>query len=134
MSGPLGKQLPNWLEKGRCIAHTSPTNRKAYERSIRYYQQRFQATPDWLSEDQKQAIRDIYRECKALRKQGKNVVVDHIVPLISPYVCGLEAPWNLQIISESENARKGNKEWPGKAGRNMDMFRGFEPQQLSLAI
>jgi hypothetical protein len=37
--------------------------------------------------------------------------VDHIVPLISPVVCGLHWYRNIRVIPAKENMMKSNKHW-----------------------
>lgn len=72
-----------------------------------------QATPKWLTKEQKSAISMIYREARKLTKlTGVKHVVDHIGPLNGKNSCGLHVPWNLQVIPETENLRKGRREWP----------------------
>lgn len=68
------------------------------------------ATPKWITADQKLAMRKMYLEAQKLTKlTGERYVVDHIVPLINPGVCGLHVPWNLQIMTQEENLKKSNK-------------------------
>lgn len=68
------------------------------------------ATPQWLTYKQKQEIRQLYMIAITMSATtGERYVVDHIVPLISPMVCGLHVPWNLRVITQEENLRKSNK-------------------------
>lgn len=68
------------------------------------------ATPPWITAEQKLLIRQMYLEAQRLTKlTGVRYVVDHIVPLINPEVCGLHVPWNLQIMTQEENLQKSNK-------------------------
>lgn len=70
-----------------------------------------QATPKWLTKEQKLAISAIYREARKLTElTGVKHVVDHIGPLNGRNSCGLHVPWNLQVIPETENLRKGRRE------------------------
>jgi hypothetical protein len=64
------------------------------------------AIPVWADLD---AIAAIYREAKA---RGAGHHVDHIVPLISPRVCGLHCAANMQVLTATENLRKNNRVWP----------------------
>ena len=68
------------------------------------------ATPKWTTTEQKLAMRQLYLHAQALTKMtGERYVVDHIIPLISPDVCGLHVPWNLRVITQEENLKKSNK-------------------------
>ena len=64
------------------------------------------AMPSWVDVD---AINLIYKQSEyvSLLAQVPHEV-DHIVPLRNSKVCGLHVPWNLQIITTTENRRKGN--------------------------
>ena len=68
------------------------------------------ATPDWLTKDQKEDMKAIHS--LRIRLEGIFGVkyhVDHIVPLRGENVCGLNVPWNLQILEASLNMAKRNK-------------------------
>jgi hypothetical protein len=68
------------------------------------------ATPKWITTEQKLAMRKLYLQAQELTKlTGERYVVDHIVPLISDEVCGLHVPWNLRVITQEENLVKSNK-------------------------
>jgi 5-methylcytosine-specific restriction endonuclease McrA len=68
------------------------------------------ATPKWITPEQKLAMRQLYLHAQALTKMtGERYVVDHIIPLISPDVCGLHVPWNLRVITQDQNLKKSNK-------------------------
>jgi hypothetical protein len=68
------------------------------------------ATPSWVTKEQKLQIRQLYLEAQRLTKlTGERYVVDHIIPLINDAVCGLHVPWNLRVMTQEENLKKSNK-------------------------
>jgi hypothetical protein len=68
-----------------------------------------QALPSWLTKEDKALIKAKYTMAKWLSLTCfQEYHVDHIVPLKSETVCGLHVPWNLQIISATDNLRKNN--------------------------
>ena len=68
------------------------------------------ATPPWLTDEHKKEITRIYKNCLEISKQtGVQHHVDHIVPLKGKEVCGLHVPWNLQILTATENLSKNNR-------------------------
>lgn len=69
-----------------------------------------QRCPKWLTDEQREQIKEFYIIAKELRwLSDEPLEVDHIVPLNGRDVSGLHVPWNLQILTKSENARKRNK-------------------------
>lgn len=68
------------------------------------------ATPKWLTKEHLEQIEHIYINCQNMSKQfGIKYEVDHIVPLQGNNVSGLHVPWNLQILTKSENVKKSNR-------------------------
>lgn len=71
---------------------------------------RLRATPPWLTQEQKQEIREFYAEAQRLTETtGIAHEVDHIVPLVNKAVCGLHVPWNLQVMPTRANRSKSNR-------------------------
>ena len=81
----------NWRSKNRHYA----IYRNAFNRALK-----LQATPKWAD---KELIQDMYMEAKYQQME-----VDHIVPLKGRTVCGLHWEGNLQLLTKSENCKKGN--------------------------
>jgi hypothetical protein len=73
------------------------------------------AVPKFIDIDK---VNFFYKEASRLTIETSiNYEVDHIVPITSKFVCGLHYHLNLQVITESENASKGNRYWPDMPDR-----------------
>jgi len=71
---------------------------------------RKERTPKWLNNEYLVEIEKYYKKAKDMSiSTGISYHVDHIIPLQGKTVCGLHVPWNLQIITATENLKKGNK-------------------------
>ena len=67
------------------------------------------ATPAWLTTEHNEQIRKLYAQRNSVSERtGIEHHVDHIVPLCGKTVSGLHVPWNLQVITASENLSKSN--------------------------
>lgn len=97
------KKLQNKLyrENNRAKHRASRSRRK---------QQKLNATPSWAN---KFLVDTIFEKARRLELWlGGEFQVDHIVPIMSNYVCGLHCEQNLQILTKAENLSKGNRFWP----------------------
>ena len=70
-----------------------------------------QATPPWLTKEQRLEMEMIYRDAAEITLlTGIRHEVDHIMPIKGRKSCGLHVPWNLQVLTWKENSRKRNRE------------------------
>lgn len=71
------------------------------------------ATPKNLTKEHHEQIQEFYRIAQMIKEvDGVVAHVDHIYPLRHKDFCGLHVPWNLQILTPTENMSKGNRRWP----------------------
>lgn len=110
----LDGRRPQCLKCHELVSHRwrqTEAGKLYHKIKMRMYSHRVrQATPAWLSKEDKQKINALYME--AVTKQlaeGRVYHVDHAMPLNGRDVCGLHVPWNLQILVAVDNCRKGNK-------------------------
>lgn len=116
------KELREEIRKRQNAYNATPEGRakqrerykRHYERNQDYYTANrakrraaeLKAMPEWV--DSKELL-VFFKKARALtRKTGVKYAVDHIVPLRGRNVCGLHVPWNLQVITWQENAKKLN--------------------------
>lgn len=92
--------------------YTSKPEKRAIKNAVgaKYRCTKLNATPKWLTKSQLDLIKMFYARAKYLTiETGIPHQVDHIIPLQGENVCGLHVPWNLRIVTKSENSSKGNK-------------------------
>ena len=98
-------------EKYRHKLAYKAANPDLYKELVNVRRRRFRdATPKWLTAEQKLEVRFHYRMAIALSRATKIPhAVDHIIPLQGEDVCGLHVPWNMQVLTQDENLKKSNK-------------------------
>jgi len=68
------------------------------------------ATPKWLTKEHLLEILALYEQASRMSETSiEPFHVDHIVPIKGKNICGLHVPWNLQIITKTQNLKKKNK-------------------------
>ena len=105
----------DWIEVNRdkhnkkCLRWAKNNRGAVNARTARRYASKTQATPKWLTADDRWMIKEAY-DLADLRRQmlGGYWEVDHIVPLRGRSAMGLHVPWNLRVIPRGENRRKSN--------------------------
>lgn len=96
-----------------------PTRPKGKEGVVHRAQTK-RATPAWAEHS---AIRTLYQWARVKTWiTGELWVVDHIVPKINPYVCGLHVRANLRVIRAVENTAKANLWWPDMPEIQLDLL------------
>lgn len=102
------EEYAKWLERSRANARRRKEAEVEEIFKVRE-EMLLDATPDWLTIEQLADIAALYFKARYLSKRsGIPHVVDHVIPLNHPEVCGLHVPWNLQVITAAENAHKKN--------------------------
>lgn len=95
-----------WRTENRekCCGYTKSWRKRHPEKvreMLRKYQRALRAaTPPWV---------DAALIRMARKETPDGYVLDHIDPLQHEHLCGLNVPWNLQVLADRENASKGNK-------------------------
>lgn len=80
-----------------------------YARTRKYQANKLNATPAWLTQSQLDEMTQIYTEAVRISEEtGVKHHVDHIEPLQGKDRCGLHVPWNLQILTATDNLSKSN--------------------------
>lgn len=105
------------------IRKRRPLVRPKGKEGVVHRAQTVRATPAWLSDGQRQQIRDVYERARRMTEAtGELHVVDHIVPKCGKTVCGLHVPWNLQVLHWRPNATKGAFIWPDMWNEQLELL------------
>lgn len=84
--------------------------------------------PDWVDRGELRALRDEARRKTIVT--GELHVLDHIVPVHHPRVCGLTVPWNLKVVHWRVNGSKGNEWNPDQ----VELFEVVDPEPVQLCL
>lgn len=94
---PTPKQDPNVTKNKRKAEYTM------------YKKRSKDATPKWVKTHYDQEMKyllNLRNDARTLT--GEEYHLDHIVPLKHDLICGLNVPWNIQVLPAKENLSKSN--------------------------
>lgn len=123
-------ECPDWRREK--LKKTSEWHQKnthyELEKQKRRKAAKINAMAPWIN---RALVKEIYREAAhKTRETGIKHHVDHVYPLISPFLCGLHVETNLQILTEEENCSKGNRIWPGQLDCQKGQICDIFPKEL----
>lgn len=102
-------QHPSIFSERNKIWRNKNKHKRTHSQSIRIAK-KLNAMPKWLTTHELQEIKNMYLVSKQMTESTDiKHNVDHIYPLQGEFSCGLHVPWNLQVITASENFSKGNR-------------------------
>lgn len=87
------------------------------------------SAPPWVKRSDFDAVVALKDELTA--ETGKEHVLDHIIPLNHPRVCGLTVPWNMEPLPRPVNGAKGNYFCPEQ---DEIQYEFTPPKQLELML
>jgi 5-methylcytosine-specific restriction endonuclease McrA len=98
-----------YVKASRAWQKNNPARKKMI--GAAYRASKLKATPIWLTAIQKAQVQEFYEIATARTMQtGVRHEVDHVYPLQGKRSRGLHVPWNLQVLTQTENIKKKNKE------------------------
>ena len=97
-------------EKQRHRNNHKKANPEVYKVLVNSRRRRLKdATPACQTIEDRKKIREIYATALRMKElTGIKYEVDHQIPIVSDTVCGLHVPWNLEILTETDNLKKSN--------------------------
>ena len=101
----VAEKKRTWKESNKCLIASYSANYRA---------RKLRAIPIWArNQTARDRISELYNQARLTGEiTGIPHSADHIVPLKSNVVCGLNCPDNLRILTFSENSSKSNRYWP----------------------